>query len=148
MIAAAGLGSWWSDRLDPTGAATRIIPPLIALAIAALAVAVPRLVAATAGAGLPARIALVVACTAPVALLLGTCFPLGLRLVRRVALRADAWMWGVNGATGVLGSIVAVALSLWFGISATLLLAALLYALLLFPLSVLRAAAPAAASGA
>ncbi|MDX2167654.1 MAG: hypothetical protein SF182_11345 [Deltaproteobacteria bacterium] len=143
MIAAAGLGSWWSDRLDPRGGLARRIPLLIAAAIVGLALLVPRLVAVSAGAGLLAKIALVVACTAPVALLLGTCFPLGLRLVRRIALRADAWMWGVNGATGVLGSIIAVALSLWLGISATLLVAAVLYAGLVLPLAVLRGAAPA-----
>jgi hypothetical protein len=50
-------------------------------------------------------------------------------------------MWGVNGACGVLGSIIAVALSIWLGIPANLLAAAALYGSLVFPLVVLQRAA-------
>ena len=41
-----------------------------------------------------------------------------------------AWMWGVNGACGVMASIVAVMVSMWLGIEVNLLIAAGLYLLL------------------
>ena len=70
--------------------------------------------------------------------LLGFFFPTGLRLVNRLSPEATAWMWGVNGAFSVLGSIVAVAISIFVGIHANVLAAAALYGMLAFPLAVLR----------
>ena len=72
-------------------------------------------------------------CVAPLSVLLGFCFPLGLRLVQAISPRATAWMWGVNGACGVLASIIAVAVSIWAGIGTNLLVAAVVYALLALP---------------
>jgi hypothetical protein len=62
------------------------------------------------------------------------CFPIG---VRRVSdgQAVVAWAWGVNGACGVLASILAVGLSIWVGIDANFWVAAGLYAALLAPLS-------------
>jgi hypothetical protein len=67
------------------------------------------------------------------ALPLGLCFPIGLRVVRRISDDATPWMWGVNGAAGVLASVSAVAISMWTGISTSLYLAAGAYALLVVP---------------
>ena len=44
----------------------------------------------------------------PLAFALGFCFPIGMRLVGRHSDRITAWMWGVNGACGVIASILAV----------------------------------------
>jgi len=48
------------------------------------------------------------------------------------------WMWGVNGATGVLASVTAVAISMWSGISTSLFVAVLAYASLCVPALALR----------
>ncbi len=74
-------------------------------------------------------------------LLLGTCFPSGMRLVRPFGERAMPWMWGVNGACGVLASVFAVAISMWAGIEASLAVAVLCYALLPLPARVLASCA-------
>jgi hypothetical protein len=47
-------------------------------------------------------------------------------------------MWGVNGACGVMASIVAVMVSMWLGIQINLLIAALLYLALAVPMRALR----------
>ena len=47
------------------------------------------------------------------------------------------WMWGVNGAAGVLATVTAVAVSMWSGISTSLYVATLAYALLTLPALVL-----------
>lgn len=137
MIFFTGVGSFLSDRFPPERLLK--LPALIGLAVFALTALLQPVMDATIHLELPARALTVVACTAPLALLLGFCFPLGMRLVGRLSSDATAWMWGVNGASGVLASIVAVALSMWAGIDTNLLLAGGLYLLLLLPAHALAA---------
>jgi hypothetical protein len=70
----------------------------------------------------------------PLGFLLGFAFPTGMRLVEAVDAQPTPWFWGVNGATGVLASVVGVMLSIWLGINVTLLISAACY-LLLIPTS-------------
>jgi hypothetical protein len=46
-------------------------------------------------------------------------FPLGMRLAQTCAPELTPWLWGVNGATSVLASVLAVAVALTFGIAAS-----------------------------
>jgi len=48
-------------------------------------------------------------------------------LIAAIDARPTPWFWGINGAAGVLASIVAVVLSLAMGIGATLIVGALCY---------------------
>lgn len=143
MILATGAGSFLSDRLSvDRGPALLIgIPLVCAGAIAALAGLIQPLIDHTLQQGLFVRGGLVVAVTAPVAALLGFCFPIGLRLVQRLSTEATAWMWGVNGACGVLASVFAVVISMWWGIDTSLFAGACAYALLALPAYGLRRSA-------
>ena len=67
---------------------------------------------------------------APLSFLLGFCYPFGARQVERLDERAVAWMWGTNGALGVLASVVAIAISIWIGIETNLFIAAGCYLVL------------------
>jgi spermidine synthase len=67
----------------------------------------------------------------PAGLLLGFGFPTGMRLISAIDSRPTPWLWGINGATGVLAAISAIAVSLALGITATLILGALCYFLLI-----------------
>ena len=140
MILFAGAGSYVSDfaarRIDKEHL---IVPTAAAVLIVGIALAVGPVTRATIGMSLPARIVVVLAMMAPIATILGFFFPAGIRAVARLTPEGAAWMWGVNGAFGVLGSIIAVGVSLWVGIQANLFAAALLYAALAIPLSVLVA---------
>jgi hypothetical protein len=134
MILFTSLGSAISDRLPIDRHRWVLKLPLaIAASVVALTFAMQPIIDATIELELPLRSLIVVACTAPVALLLGFCFPVGMNLVGRVSPHAAAWMWGINGACGVLASIAAVAVSMWLGIHTNLIIAAALYALLTFP---------------
>lgn len=138
MILFTSLGSAISDRLPIDRHPWVLKLPLaIAVVVVALTFAMQPLIDATIALELPLRSLIVIACTAPVALLLGFCFPVGMSLVGRVSPDAAAWMWGINGACGVLASIVAVAISMWLGIHTNLFVAAALYALLTFPAQML-----------
>ena len=50
-----------------------------------------------------------------------------MRLISAVDARPTPWFWGINGAAGVLASSLAVLFSVAFGISATIIIAALCY---------------------
>lgn len=132
MILAAGLGSFVSDRVRVEGRDGRSARVALsaALAIAATALLVRPLVASTTSWSIGGRVAVTAAIVGVVAFALGFCFPTGMRLVRRISDTADAWMWGVNGAAGVLGAVAAVAIAMWGGITLNLWIAAALYAAL------------------
>jgi hypothetical protein len=135
MIAAAGAGSAMSDRL-PIERDRRLavgIPLGIASILLVATLSLQPLIDSTIQAGLAARCALVVAFVGVAALPLGFCFPLGLRLVRRLSDDATPWMWGVNGACGVLAAVAAVGISMWSGIDTSLRVATAAYALLALP---------------
>lgn len=141
MILATGIGSFFSERLDLSSRALWIIGPVIAVVILALTFLVGPVIERTGGLNLAGRSAVVLAFTTPLSIVLGFCFPIGMRLLGRVSDQAAAWMWGVNGGCGVLASILAVAISMWVGIHANLFAAAVVYALLLLPMRGLAMAA-------
>jgi hypothetical protein len=141
MIFFTGAGSFLSERV-PATRASLWLPIAIALTLIALHAAFGSVVGGAARYGLLGRSLVVLAFTGPLSLLLGCAFPLGMRLVGRLSPSATAWMWGVNGACGVMASTMAVAVSMWVGIGANLWIAAALYALLAVPLAVLAAARP------
>jgi SAM-dependent methyltransferase len=139
MILATGLGSLISDRLpiETSRRLARFGPLLIAAILVLTVSALQPLIDATLRLGLAARCAVVVGIVAVAALPLGFCFPLGLRLVSRLSTEATPWMWGINGAFGVLSSVTAVWISMWIGIDTSLAIAAALYLALSVPATAL-----------
>jgi hypothetical protein len=73
------------------------------------------------------RIAIALAVVMPLGFLLGFAFPTGMRLVEAIDPEPTPWFWGINGATGVLASVLAVMVSMSYGIRFTLLCAAVCY---------------------
>jgi hypothetical protein len=146
LILSTGAGSFLSDKFYLSSA-----PRLVAWGALtgvygfALALSLSPVLTALSDAGLGARVSLCVALIAPAGVLLGFGFPTGLRLVAPVDAKPTPWFWGINGAAGVLASISAVAVSLAFGITATLALGALCY-LALIPAALGLMQPPAAAS--
>ncbi len=70
----------------------------------------------------------------PLGFLLGFAFPTGMRLVSAIDTQPTPWFWGINGATGVLASVLGVMFSISFGINVTMLISAVCY-LLVIPTS-------------
>ena len=54
----------------------------------------------------------------PIGVAMGTAFPRGLQLATRRTSAGAPWLWAVNGATSVLGSLLAVVVSISAGVSA------------------------------
>jgi SAM-dependent methyltransferase len=134
MILFTGIGSFVSDRFSLDRHRWLLkLPIAIGVLALMLTIVLQPLMDATIQFGLTARSLIVLLCTAPISLLLGFCFPLGMQLVGRISNDATAWMWGINGACGVLASIAAVAISMWLGINTNFIIAAILYLLLVIP---------------
>jgi hypothetical protein len=118
MLASSGAGSLVAGRL--VGGGVPVAAPLVVL-VAALAVfgaATPFAIRAFEAATTPARIAVAVGLLFPIGFLMGMAFPLGMRLAASRAAALGPWLWGINGATSVCASVVAVAIALHWGIAA------------------------------
>jgi hypothetical protein len=76
------------------------------------------------------RCLICIAIITPAGLLMGYGFPTGMNLIAAIDPRPTPWFWGINGAAGVLASIVAVVCSIAVGISTTLTVGAICYVLL------------------
>jgi len=142
MILFAGFGSLLSDRLADRHRhrALSILPAVTSGVLLIGAASLQPFIDSTISLGLFGRCVMVTLFVGGTALPLGAFFPLGLRTVRRISDDATPWLWGINGAAGVLAAVSAVAVSMWSGISTSLLLAAAAYALLYLPLRVINRA--------
>jgi hypothetical protein len=136
MILFAGIGSLVSDAapIERHPAWIYVLVLAIASAILVVTVSLQDVIDATIQLSILPRCLIVVGLTFPVAFLLGFGFPIGMRLVGRFSGEALPWMWGINGACGVLSSILAVGFSMWAGIHGSLYLAAACYAALVIPI--------------
>jgi hypothetical protein len=133
MLVFSGTGSLVSHRVgvDRLRAFSRLALLVILGGIAVHAVWMPALLNAAMRWDLPARLALTVGTIAPLALVMGVALPTGMRLMERSSASALAWAWGVNGSLSVLGSVVAMCTSVFFGITTTLFLGLASYVLAL-----------------
>ena len=150
LIFSTGLGALVSGRLalDSRGAFAAW-GLLVAAALFAGQHWLTDLFHATTAQPLPVRIGYSLAVVMPIGFLLGFAFPTGMRLVEAVDAEPTPWFWGINGATGVLASCLAVIVGMGLGINVTMGLAGVCY-LALIPVawSLLRQGAPSVGAAA
>ncbi|HEY8154070.1 MAG TPA: class I SAM-dependent methyltransferase [Myxococcota bacterium] len=122
LLLFSGVGSFTTqgirDDALPRAAAVRFA--LLLGTLAAFGLLTPLATSALAAAATPVRILTSVALLAPIGLLMGMPFPIGIRFASRDA-NASAttpWLWGINGATSVVASVLAVVIAMSAGISA------------------------------
>jgi hypothetical protein len=75
------------------------------------------------------RIAVASVMLFPIGFFLGMAFPLGILAIENKPRGAIAWAWAMNGLFTVIGGILSVLLSIFFGFQMTLLFATLIYVL-------------------
>jgi predicted membrane-bound spermidine synthase len=131
VLVASGVGSLLSSRIadERLLSTLRTILVLVAIGAALHAWLVPSLIAAGLRWTTAPRLLATFASIVPLALLMGFPMPLGIRMLERNTPRAIAWAWGINGSLSVLGSIVAMMVSVTVGITATMLFGAAAYLL-------------------
>lgn len=145
MLCASGIGSRLSERLQQEPRALAyVLLGIAALVVVYVLVVYDRFIdLMSLSRGL--RLLLSVTVVGAPALLMGMCFPIGIQIARRRSPVLVPWAWGVNGAFSVLAPILAIVLSLNFGLKATLAAGGLCYAfgLLLVVAGPLRNSGPA-----
>ncbi len=142
LLTFSGIGSFLTGKLAPPGTDTRrvlrFVIPGLALLVLAYMLALPPLFRAALGWDLLPRVLLSVVFLAPLGLLMGMPFPLGIRLVAATNEPLVPWAWGVNGCASVLGSILSVMLAQSLGFTAVLGITLAVYLIGLAALMTLR----------
>jgi SAM-dependent methyltransferase len=131
LLVFCGLGSLTTQWVAPPAAIAslqRRLPILLAL-ILLQACAAPFLLAWTQTWPLALRIATTAVMLAPLGFLMGMPFPLGWKWISQRGAAAAPWLWSVNGALSVVGSVLAALVSIQFGFRITMLLGLLAYGL-------------------
>jgi hypothetical protein len=121
LLLAGGLGSYLSTRFSDhrlRAAGVQVLLVLTAVLATAGLVTVP-LITFFGDAETPVRIAVSGALLAAMGVFMGMAFPMGMRLAMASRQELGPWLWGVNGATSVLASVLAVVIAMALGISAS-----------------------------
>jgi len=129
LLVAAGLGARTTQDAALSAAALRTRITWILAAVVVVAFAWPPLFRLLLGLPRGGRIAVAIVALAPVGFLLGQALPLALRRLAAGRPELAPWAWSVNGGASVLGSVLAMAIAINNGYTATLLAGAAAYAL-------------------
>jgi hypothetical protein len=118
LLLSSGVGSYFTEGIVPRTLAGRGRARLVILflALALFGLLTPVVASRIESATTPVRIALAVGILFVPGLFMGMAFPLGVKLAAGRE-RLTPWLWGVNGATSVCASVVAVGIALTWSIS-------------------------------
>jgi hypothetical protein len=119
LLLSSGIGSFFTESVAGAALAVRGRTRLLTLvgALAAFGLVTPWAASHVESATTPVRIAVSVGILFVPGFLMGMAFPLGMKAATGRE-RLTPWLWGVNGATSVCASVVAVAIALTWSISA------------------------------
>jgi hypothetical protein len=120
LLISSGLGSFFMQRILRTACEVPLLPLLLLiLVLLTFGFATSAALRAFASSTTPVRI--VVACTIlfPLGLFMGMPFPLGIRAASAKSSALTPWLWGINGATAVCASVLAMVIAISAGISAS-----------------------------
>ena len=119
LLLAGGLGSLTTRTVGSSDRSAIIRMSVLVLLLLAFGFVTPRASSAFSSSPTPVRVAVAVGILFPLGFFMGMAFPLGLR---RAEGDFDALMpafWGINGATSICGSVLAVVISMNSGISSS-----------------------------
>jgi hypothetical protein len=120
LLLSSGLGSYSTGsskhRLSKAWSIGRLLLLLSTLVLFGLLT--PYAAAAFASSSTPVRIAVAVAILFPPGFFMGMAFPLGMKVASAQSEVLTPWLWGLNGATSVLASVVAFLIVLGSGVTA------------------------------
>jgi spermidine synthase len=121
LLLASGLGSYSVQRV-PDDRLAEAVPRRLAVLLGVLllfGLITPSAVALLQGASTPVRVMTAIGLLAPIGLFMGMPFPMGMRAASGDSRSRELtpWLWGMNGATSVLASVLAIVVAMGFGIS-------------------------------
>ncbi len=125
----SGIGSMATERfanVERPGRYVALLGVLLGV-IVVFGLASPGLLRSTESATTPLRIVIAVGLLAPLSFMMGMPFALGMRMAATRPGATTSFMWGINGATSVCGSVFGLVTALFFGIAAAFWVGALIY---------------------
>jgi spermidine synthase len=123
LLVFSGLGSRSTSLLlgrVPPIRLLRIVLLMLIILLAIYAVMLSPVFYALVRLELAYRILAAVILLAPLGFLMGMPFPLGIRIISQRSADIVPWVWGINGATSVLGTVLALTLAMNFGFTVAL----------------------------
>jgi predicted membrane-bound spermidine synthase len=117
LLLSSGLGSYTTQKVSVRQGVTRLVGLLIVLFVVGLST--PLLIHALEATPLPVHILVSVLLLFPMGLFLGMAFPIGMKAAQERASELAPWFWGINGATSVCASVLAVIVAINFGVTVT-----------------------------
>jgi hypothetical protein len=119
LLLSSGLGSYATQSIANSRSKGPGILMLVLLlgVLAAIGLLTPFATKGFASVSTRSRILVATGLLLPLGFAMGTAFPLGLKRASQQSGNLTPWLWGVNGATSVCGSVLAVIVSLGSGIS-------------------------------
>lgn len=128
MLVSAGVGSFLSNRfrIAPQRHLIKIITSLGGLLIGYLFL-LPYVFELFLDDTFVVRYLVSIVLLAPLGVLMGMPFPLGIRILDQLSPQLIPWAWGINGYTTVVGSVLSVILAMTLGFNDVLLIAAAIY---------------------
>lgn len=131
----AGAGSYWSGRLLQSLTGSKILLYAIAgivLFSLVYLLLLDSLFAILVSLPIVVKMLITVLLIAPLAICMGMPYPLAMANLVHHAKYYIPWAWGINGCASVISAVLASLLAIHFGFSTVILLAAILYASVLF----------------
>lgn len=129
LIAATGVGSYLSGRIELTRPGRLTVFPLVLigllLAYPAVATVVMREMTA---ASMLTKSLVSLLMTIPLGVVMGFFYPTGMKVVERLGKAQTPWYWALNGVFGTMVSGLAVFISIYFSITHNFILGAACYA--------------------
>ncbi len=121
LLLSGGLGSFATQKVSNSGMRSRAIIrlSLLLVALALFGKFTPYAIGLFQAATTPLRILVATAILFPLGLFMGMAFPLGMKLASTKCASLAPWFWGINGATSVCASVIAVVIAMSAGISAS-----------------------------
>jgi hypothetical protein len=121
LLSASGVGSFiahqLSERRGPR--ALQVVFAALLGLLLLVGLASPPLMRHFESASIAGRVVLAVALLLTIGVVMGMPFTLGMRRADRVAATLSPWLWGINGATSVCASVLAVVIAISLGIGAS-----------------------------
>jgi Spermine/spermidine synthase domain len=121
LLLSSGLGSYWTQRVNTrsvTGSWLMSLALLLCV-LMTFGLLTPYAIHIFQESRTTLRILVAVAILFPLGLFMGMAFPLGMKAASAKFAFLTPWLWGINGATSVCASVLAIAIALSLGIAAS-----------------------------
>nr|MBI4156106.1 hypothetical protein [Candidatus Woesearchaeota archaeon] len=125
-----GIGSFSTRNIQEDKIKPHLIISLIGLIILVLLyiLIIPIIFNKLISLGIFYRILIAIALLSPLAFLMGRPFPIGIRTIDKRFHDLTPWIWGVNGASSVFGSVLSIFLAMNLGFNIVLIIGVVSYA--------------------